>query len=55
MSENAMLGGRCLNLTAGKFTRDDLIALGLPPESADELVAFAKLLVAKAAARQEAK
>lgn len=53
MSEpiNGPLGGRCLDLTAGQFTRDDLLRIGLTPEAADELMAFAARLMLKAKRR----
>jgi len=52
MRRNDALNGMCLQLTAGEFTRDDLIARGVTAEAADELVAFAERLQAKAAARR---
>lgn len=45
---NNMLGGRCLNLQ-WPFTRDDLLAQGLKPASADEIMRFAERLAAKRA------
>ncbi len=45
--EVPVLGGRCLDLTVGRFTRADLLTHGLSEQAADELMAFAERLAAK--------
>lgn len=41
------LGGRCIEIDARTVTRDSLIAQGVKPEAADELIAYANALLAR--------
>lgn len=44
-----MMDGKCFQFDATTITRESLIAEGIRPEAADELLAFARLLFAKRA------